>query len=432
MGFFSSLCDGVKSVASATWEGVKSAASSVWEGAKKVARAVVDTAVESGGKIVGAVKTVYNAVKPYLKPAAEAIKTAATAASVYFPWAKTVGDAFAKGLEWLHTAGDNDVVKKISEAIEWALKNLRTVKESFFNEKEEEEAIKRQRDLNKAMSLMKTEEQRLSIRFAQLINEYILVKTRIKDALDSFETSNSNNFEHYLRLRATQKLLKITERHLSKAQELSEISDDDVFLIEMGNKLLEKKPYLTSDEGMRLDRLIQHRCNGKTLLPFVFEELIFSWNVRLNDMEEKWDNLNAKIAKLKHALRQLQVKQKIEGLSQNETIRLNDLTNEVQNLSALLEDQEAQNRAMQNYVYASEGFLQVLEKTEEQWIDEDREWVLEESSEVGMLLIDCVENNHPWGSLTKEQQSLISDFANVFAKDSQRRTEETIDEIEVA
>ncbi|MCF7521675.1 hypothetical protein L4G92_06390 [Neisseria sp. ZJ106] len=421
MGFFSSL-----------WEGVKSVASSVWEGAKKVAKTVVNTAVEWGGKIVGSVKKVYNAVKPYLQPIKKAVLAATAKISTVFPWAATVGTVIAKGLDWLDKIGNSPLAKKVGKAIEWALEKAKFIKETFFNKEEENQAVTRQKDLHEAMGFMQTEEQRRSIRFAQLINEYILVRTRIQEALDSFEISNSNNFDHYLRLRATQKLLKITERRLEKAQDLSEISHDDLFLIETGNKLLETNPYLTEEETIRLDKLIQQRY-GKALLPFVFEELIFSWNINLEDMQDKWNKLNTELSKLQRELTQLQVKKKIEDLSATEQQRFNYLNEEVKELGADLREQAGKNRTMQDYIYAAEGFLQVLEKTEQQWIDEDREWVLEESEEVGMLLIECVEGKRSWDSLTDEQQSLISDFANVFMEDSKRRTKEVAnEEIEVA
>ena len=47
-----------------------------------------------------------------------------------------------------------------------------------------------------------------------------------------------------------------------------------------------------------------------------------------------------------------------------------------------------------------------------------------------MLIIECAENNKPWDELTDEQQSIISDFANIFAEDSKQRREEMMKEIE--
>ena len=47
-----------------------------------------------------------------------------------------------------------------------------------------------------------------------------------------------------------------------------------------------------------------------------------------------------------------------------------------------------------------------------------------------MLLINTVERDVHWDDLTEEQQSLINDFANIFAEDSKRRQAEVEAEIE--
>lgn len=430
MGFFSWVSD--------TWESVKSAASSAWEGVKSVASKVVDTCVEWGGKVVDTVKNVYKAVKPYIKHAKEIVKVVGNTLGAKFPWVKAAADIIAKGLEFLEKIEDSPLVKRISKDIEWALKTLEKIKETFFNKSEEKEAMRRQKDLQRAYDAMETEEQRRSIRFAMLINDYVLLRSRIEDALNKFESSNSTNFEHYLRLRATQKLLKITERRLNRAKDLTEIESDDLFLIQTGAELLVEHPNLSTEELQCLDRIIQRRFDGKTLLPFVFEELLFSWGIKLEEMEEKRKILNSEIVKLKREFKQLEIKQKVEELSTIELAKSVVLREEIKEVKYELKEQEGKNRAMQNYIYAAEGFLQVLEKTEEQWIEDGREYIIEDSKEIGMLLIQCVERGLHWDELELEQQSLIRDFANIFAKDSKKRTEKmksdlfSLEEIEVA
>ena len=82
------------------------------------------------------------------------------------------------------------------------------------------------------------------------------------------------------------------------------------------------------------------------------------------------------------------------------------------------------NRERRNYVYASEGFMQLLEKTEEELIAEDRAYLIRQGSEVGMILIDCAQNGRPWDALSEDQQSLIIDFANIFEEDCHARGKE--------
>ncbi len=449
--FVSSAIDTVSSAASSVVSTVKDATSAVWNGAKRVAQKVIDTAVDVGGKIVGTVKEVYHnvkqkvvevyeKVKPYITKAKVVVSVAGNYLATIFPqypWIKSATNTIVKGLTFLENLDKNPLVKKVTEAIEWALdtadkwiKKIQAARDLLFTSQQEKEAVQRQQDLQEAMSLMKTEEQKKSIRFAMLINQYMLIKTRIERALEDFEISESTNFDHYLRLRATQRLLKVTERRMQRADNLSQISDDDLFLISTGADLLAEKPTLSTEDAIRLDKIIKRRFNGKALLPFVFEELIFSWNTRMDSMNATWERLNKQLSGKKRALKQLKIKQKIEELTFKEQVDLGVLEEEVRELGYELTAQEVKNREMQNYIYAAEGFLQVLEKTEEQFIAEEREWIIEDSSEVGMLLINTVERDVPWNDLTEEQQSLINDFANIFAEDSKRRQAEMVAEIE--
>lgn len=139
-------------------------------------------------------------------------------------------------------------------------------------------------------------------------------------------------------------------------------------------------------------------------------------------MQSDWKALNQKHATLKRELTELQVKFDVEGLDFSERVKLTELTDNVRDLGYQLRKQANENRAVQNYIYAAEGFLQVLEKTEDQWCEGDREWLLDDSKEVGMLLIQCMEGGVHWNELTEEEQSLIIDFANIFENDSKQRT----------
>lgn len=46
---------------------------------------------------------------------------------------------------------------------------------------------------------------------------------------------------------------------------------------------------------------------------------------------------------------------------------------------------------------------------------------------VGRLLIECAQNGKQWNELTEEEQSLITDYANIFAEDSKKRTQELVE-----
>ena len=77
-----------------------------------------------------------------------------------------------------------------------------------------------------------------------------------------------------------------------------------------------------------------------------------------------------------------------------------------------------------NYVYAAEGFLQLLENDEQRLIDQDREYLIDDGFEVGELLIRCAQNGEKWENLKREEQSLIISFANIFEADCRKRAEQ--------
>lgn len=410
--FASSVVDTVSNVASSIKDGVSSAYNWAKEKVSKAASWVMDKAET----FVETVKETWKKVKPFVQKIRPWVQAAAKAAP--WPWLKTGLEVVAKSLEYLEKLDKNPLLNKVKKAIEWAVnvaKNLRTL----FGKTEIEEAEQRRRDLEEAAELAKTEEQRRSLYFAQLINEYVLVSTKVDELISSGEFKD---FEHYLRLRATQKLLKTTEERLKQAKRLEDITSDDVFLLQVGAKLLDENPELTQEAALKLDRIIKRRFDGQSLLPFVFEELVFSWSLKLEQMESEWNALNNENAKLKTELRQLKIKREIEGkLSISEEGDIIRLSEDILDNDNLLKEKRKSNLAMKSYILASEGFLQILEESEEYWIENGKEWILEDSQEVGMLIIECAENNKPWDELTEEQRSTISDFANIFEKDSNRR-----------
>lgn len=103
------------------------------------------------------------------------------------------------------------------------------------------------------------------------------------------------------------------------------------------------------------------------------------------------------------------------------------MKNDAASTSHQLSQKAEENRAMQSYVHAAEGFLQVLEKTAEQFEEEGRDYIVDDVATVGRLLIECAQNGKQWSELTGEEQSLITDYANIFAEDSKKRTQELVE-----
>lgn len=414
MGFFSSIGGFVSSA----WSTAKSIASSTWNSAKSIASKTVGWLADKAENFIGAVKDTWVLVKPFIEKITPWVDSAADL--IPWPWLKIAVKTVARGLQALLMLENSPVLKKVEAALEWAIKVARKLRDTFLTETEEEEAIRRQQDLDKAMSTMETEEQRQSVRFAAIINDYILIQTRIQKIL---ERDNVDNFEHYLRLRATQKLLREAERTLQAAETMEEITPDDLFLMKTGQKLIAKNPELTDAEMDQLNEVIGRRFSGKTLLPFVFEELIRAWETKRQNMEAKWDRLNKNCSVLGQKINKLEVKMKIEQLSSAEETELANLKNDLANATHRSNVQAEDNRAMKSYVDAAEGFLQFLEKSPEQLEAEGLDFLVYEIEDIGMLIIDCAQNNKQWSQLTEDEKTLITDYANIFAGASRVRNE---------
>lgn len=428
MGFWSfcsSVASSIGSAVSTAASGALNIVSKTWGAAKKIAGETIGWLADKAEGFVGKVKDVWNIAKPWVEKITPWVNKAAD--YIPWPWLKVAVKVLAKGLEHLARLDRSPVLKALEKGLEWAIKASRVLRDNFLTPQEEIEAQKRQQELAEAMDLMDTEEQRQSVRFAALINDYILVQTRIQRVL---EENAVKDFVHYLRLRATQKLLVAAEKKLSSAESLEEISDDDLFLMKIGSDLLAADPKISEEEIIRLDSIVRRRFSGKSLIPFVFEEMIRAWETKYQNMEAKWGLSNKEAAILKRKISELEVIMDVEALTQEQEGQLVEFRSELAVLGNYLTCQAEENRALKSYVHAAEGFLQVLEKTPEQFQLEDREYVLEEVSDVGMLLIECAQNNKPWSELSEEQQYMITDYANIFAEDSARRNRELV-EVEV-
>lgn len=418
MGFWSSVGSAISSAA----RSVSSAVDTVWDTAKNAARKAVDWMADEAENFVGKVKDVWKMAKPWVEKIAPYISNGI--ALLPFPWAGAVAKAVEKGIQALLALENSPILKKLEQAIIWASNAAKHFREMYLTPKDVKEAEQRQKDLQEAMDAMKTEEQRQSIRFAAVINDYVLVQTHIQEIL---EKDKIQDFSHYLRLRATQKLLRAAEKTLNTARNLDEITADDSFLLRIGADLLAENANLTNADAEKLDSIIKRRFSGKSLIPFVFEELICAWETKYQNMEAKWNQMNKEVASLKRKIKQLEVKMQIESLTSDEEVELVNLKNDAKNTAYQLTQQAEENRAMQSFVHAAEGFLQVLEKTAEQFEEEGRDYIVDDIAAVGRLLIECAQNGKQWSELTEEEQSLITDYANIFAEDSKKRTQELVE-----
>ena len=86
---------------------------------------------------------------------------------------------------------------------------------------------------------------------------------------------------------------------------------------------------------------------------------------------------------------------------------------------------------MKNYLYAAEGFMQILEKNDQMLQDEDKDYLLDDSAEIAAIIMRVAQNNVDWDSLTEDEQSLITDYANIFEEEGKLRAQALQAEVEV-
>ena len=94
--------------------------------------------------------------------------------------------------------------------------------------------------------------------------------------------------------------------------------------------------------------------------------------------------------------------------------RLTGMENKLQRL-------DRERRSMKNYLYAAEGFMQILEKDDQLLQAEDKDYLINDSAEIASIIMRVAQNNVDWDSLTLDEQSLITDYANIFEEEGKLR-----------
>ncbi|MCU7974117.1 hypothetical protein L5M43_02365 [Shewanella sp. SW36] len=439
MGWFSNACNFVSSAVST----VSNAVSSAYETAKNVAGKVVGWMAEKAEVFIGGVKKAWKVVKPFVQHIRTALLNASKLAP--YPWMRSALVMLEKGLGALTAFEKSPIAKKIDAAIKWAInlaQRWQKNREDLLDKNKQQDDMEQANDLLTEEELVLAKQHQAELRFAEdevipqdqrhnlelasAINDFEIAKKELGMAIESEPT----DFEHYLRLRATQKLLNMSDKKLRSALTVDDLSSDDLFLIRIASDLIKSNPELSKNAAERLDRVLT-RLYNKKLTPFVFEELIASWAKQAQSLGDEWAKANASYAKDKMLLNRLVLAKKIqEELSNEESSQLSILENSVPEQKQALDSLASQQRDVERYVGAAEGFLQLLEKTEEQIESDDRSYLLEDGQYIGKLLIECAEHNIPFSALEEDDQSLITDYANIFQQEAKDRMD-TILEVAV-
>ena len=385
-----------------------------------------DWVVEKGEKFIDNVKEVYRKVKPFLQAVRPWIDKIATTVGLKFPWIGAALFGVGKVIDGLLALENSPVAKAVEKSLRSVIKFAKFIKERYLTLQEVEEAKENQVNLQKAENLAKTVEQKSSVQFAQMLNNYGLVKVELRDTLEM----GVADFQHYLRLRATQKLLDEADQKLTTAQNLDDISSDDVFLIQIAQQLIANAE-LSEQDSLKLDEIVQRRF-GKSLIPFVFEELLVVWVDKQLSLEQQWKQVSAELAQDRVAKTRLDVAKKVSDLTSEEANTYQTLLNKLVGLETKLKRVDKERRSMKNYVYAAEGFMQILEKDDATLEAEDKDYLIDDSAEIASIIMRVAEHNTDWDTLTEDEKSLIIDYANIFEKEGKMRAEQLKQQIEVA
>ena len=399
--------------------------------AKTAASMAIHFMADKAEKLVGKVKEVWKRVKPYVEKAQAPLRALIPKATNVHPYLGVALGVLATGVDALLALENSEVANNLEKAIKEVAKTARELQQqirdgkiAWLTPEEYEAAIKTRKDLRAAEKETDalSEKDRKAVEFASALNDFGLAKTDVKNAIEG----EPSDFEHYLRLRATQKLLGEAESKLLEGG-IDSLKDDDWFLVRVASDLIKASPELKKRAAERLDSILG-KTKGKTLQSFVYEELVAAWEKQAQALESERDQAIKVLAKNTVDMKRLQIAKKVQDeLDTKEAAVLTELEEKVPAQERELEVIATRHRDIQRYANAAEGFLQMLEKSPEQLEKEDREYVLDDGEKVGRIIVDAAQNDMPFSSLSDEDQTLITDFANIFRTEARKRMDSVLE-----
>lgn len=418
MGFLSSI----GSFLSKTVEVVSDAASWVGEKigqglafAREKAAQAMDWIADKGEQFIDSVKDVYKKVSPFLKQVRPWLDRVGSLVGIPFPWLKPAISAIGIAIDGLFTLENSPIAHALEKALRGVIKFARFSKDHYLSEEEVVEAKRYKKTFEQANSLNLNTQEQSAINLSILLNNYHIIKKELRDMLEE----GVSDFQQYLRLRAVQKLLDMAEYKLTKTENIEHISKDDMFLIDIGEKMLTKAELL-QDEAIRLDEIIGQRV-GKKLIPFVFEELMVIWVEKQVNLEDEWNACKTEVAKMTATKKRLDSRKKVKQLSQDDQKTYDEIVAKLAGRQQKLKRLELENRSMENYVYAAEAFMQLLEKDEDELIKEDKSYLIEDTPKIANIIMKVASYNIAWNDLSDEERELLVDYATIYKIEGKER-----------
>lgn len=253
MGWFSSATSWISSKVSSAASYVKEKVSDGLSWAREKASQAVDWIAEKGEKFIDDVKSVYKKVKPFLQKARPWIDNIAKTVGVKFPWIGAALFGLGKVVDGLLALENSPVAQAVEKALRGAIKFAQFVKERYLTPEEMQEAEEYKETFSQAQQANNLSAEELkSLQLAEMLVNYGRVKTELRDVLEM----GVGDFQHYLRLRATQKLLDEADHKLTTTQDINDISADDVFLVNAAEALISTAD-LSEESALRLDQIVQ-------------------------------------------------------------------------------------------------------------------------------------------------------------------------------
>jgi len=215
MSWVSNVCNFVSSAVST----VSNVVSSAYETAKNVAGKVVGWMAEKAEVFIGGVKKAWKVVKPFVQHIRTALLNASKLAP--YPWMRSALVMLEKGLGALTAFEKSPIAKKMDAAIKWAIKlaqRWQKNREDLLDKNKQQDDMEQANDLLTEDELVLAKQHQAELRFAEdevipqdqrhnlelasAINDFEIAKKELGMAIEAEPT----DFEHYLRLRATQKI----------------------------------------------------------------------------------------------------------------------------------------------------------------------------------------------------------------------------------
>ena len=405
MSFFKKLRSGLKSFA------IK---------AVKYAGKALSKFATVGEKVIKKVKDTWPKIKPWLEKYSTKLSVipyvgpylAAAATGLLAldksPILRTVGSLAEK---WL------PIVGRIGEK----LKDWAEIKEAEAARQKVEEA-----ELEKISNRQREE----LLVYKILLHHKILVSK----VAEKIKENDVSDMESYLQLRAAGRILEQMQKRWS-AHELraTDFTSDDAFVLAFTDKLLIGQE-VSDAEADKFGEIVESMF-GRPIFAIVFDEMVKQWSADLVLDRKRVEEIMKQRSHLEDEKKDLEFIRDFEQLDATRESRYNRIQEELKVVTENEKDLKASINHRQYYIEAAEGMLLVYEGDDAlKSALEGRgdlsnliEAIKERTETAANVILQCMEGEKEWESLTEEEKNYILDFSNVFRTAAENRAKPIVE-----